>query len=99
MPKSNKHFSNYLKNKNLPTCLLQPITEKEIMSIIGNISSRKAVGPNFIPNLILKELKSDSHPPKKLFICFNDRPSKIMKNAFYFILKAFFLLKIYKILS
>ena len=33
-------------------------------------------------------LKSDSHLPKKfLFIYFNESPLKIMKNAFYFILK------------
>ena len=34
-------------------------------------------------------LKSDSHLPKKfIFICFNENHLKIMKNAFYFILKA-----------
>ena len=55
--KSNKHFSNYLKNKNLPSLLLQPVSEKEIMSVTGNISNRKAAGPNSVPNLILKEFK------------------------------------------
>ena len=35
---------------------------------------------------------------KKFFICFNDGPSKIMKNAFYFNLKAFFVLKVFKLL-
>ena len=44
-------------------------------------------------------LKSDSHFPKKKFLCFNNSPSKIMKNAFYFILKAVFFLKIFKVLS
>ena len=35
-------------------------------------------------------LKSDSHLPKNVFIiCFNESPSNIMKNAFYFILKLF----------
>ena len=29
------------------------------------------------------------------FICFNDSPSKMMKNAFYFLLKALFVLKIF----
>ena len=38
-------------------------------------------------------LKSDSHLPKKIFICFNDSPSKMIKNVFYFILKALFVLK------
>ena len=45
-------------------------------------------------------LNSNSHLPKKLFfICFNDGPSKVIKNAFYFILKSLFLLKIFKFLS
>ena len=44
-------------------------------------------------------LKSGSHPPKKIsFICFNDSPSKMIKNAFYFNLKALFVLKIFKCL-
>ena len=33
---------------------------------------------------------------KKLVICFNDNRSKMKKNPFYFILKALFLLKIFK---
>ena len=42
-------------------------------------------------------LKSDSHLPQKfvLFACL----LKMMKNAFYFILKALFVLKIFKLLS
>ena len=43
-------------------------------------------------------LKSDSHLPKFFFICFNESPLKMMKNAF-FILKALFVLKIIKFLS
>ena len=49
------------------------------------------------PILILTEihpLKSDSHLPKKfIFICFNKIPLKMMKNTFYFTLKALFVLK------
>ena len=44
-------------------------------------------------------LKSGSHLPKFLFVCFNDSPSKMSKNAFYFILKSLFVLKIFKFLS
>ena len=40
-----------------------------------------------------------SHLKKKLFVCFNESPFKMMRNAFYFILKALFVLKIFKILS
>ena len=32
-------------------------------------------------------------------ICFIESPLKVMKNAFYFILKAFFVLRILKFLS
>ena len=39
----------------------------------------------------LVRLKSDSHLPKK-----GNSPSKMMKNTFYFILKALFILKIFK---
>ena len=37
--------------------------------------------------------------PSIFFICFNETPLKIMKNAFYFILKALFVLKVFKFLS
>ena len=30
---------------------------KKKLSVFGNISSRKAVGPNSVPNFILKEFK------------------------------------------
>ena len=44
-------------------------------------------------------LKPDSHLPIKIiFVCVNESPLKIMKNAFYFILKALFILKIFKFL-
>ena len=36
---------------------------------------------------------------QKFFICFNGSPSKMMENAFYFILKALFVLKIFKFFS
>ena len=44
-------------------------------------------------------LKSDSHLPKKLAICSIKNPLKMIKNAFYFILKALFVFKILKFLS
>ena len=45
-------------------------------------------------------IKVGLSPSKNFFlICFNDSPSKMMKNAFYFILKALFVLKIFKFLS
>ena len=48
----------------------------------------------------VKVFRSDSHLPKKKgFICFNANPLKMMKNVFYFIIKALFVLKIFKFLS
>ena len=55
-----------------------------------------------ITNSILEDMNQDysfikvelSCSKKKIFfICFNESPIKIMKNAFYFILKTFFVLK------
>ena len=42
---------------------------------------------------------SPSKKKKIVFICFNDSPSKMMKYAIYFILKALFVLKILRFLS
>ena len=48
----------------------------------------------------LFNLKLDSHLPNNFFIvCINDSPSKMLKNAFYFILKALFVFNIFKSLS
>ena len=48
----------------------------------------------------LNYLKVGLLPSKKnIFICFNDSLAKIIKNAFYFILEALFVLKIFKPLS
>ena len=39
-------------------------------------------------------------PSKKIYIiCFIESPVKATKNAFYFILKVLFILKVYKLLS
>ena len=51
-PKSNKHFANYIKNQNLNSFFLDAVTEDEIESMIGNLNSRKTIGPNSIPTRI-----------------------------------------------
>ena len=49
---------------------------------------------------LFPSLKQDSHLPKKFWvICLIESPSKVMKNAFYFILKAPLVLKIFQFLS
>ena len=44
-------------------------------------------------------IKSDSHLPKKTVICFNESSLKRKKSAFYFILEALFVLKIFMFAS
>ena len=47
----------------------------------------------------LYELKVGLLPSRQFgFICFNESPLKMMKSTFYFILKARFVLKIFKFL-
>ena len=54
------------------------------------------------PNLWYIELilEVEFSPSKNFnFFCFNESPLQMMKNAFYFILKALFVLNIFKFLS
>ena len=60
-----------------------------------------------LPNILFRDPLQISHlskfkaglsPSKKKIICFNDSPSKMIKNAFYFILKVLFVFKIFKVL-
>ena len=68
--------------------------------------------PQFKSSHNIKERFLDKHPwqnaflkvglspfKKILFICFNDSPSKMKKNTFYFILKALLVVKIFPYLS
>ena len=49
---------------------------------------------------VYNNVKAGLSPSKKNFvICFIESPLKIIKNAFCFILKALFVLKIFKFLS
>ena len=49
--------------------------------------------------LFTSDLKLDFHLLKNYFICFNDSSLQMMKNAFCFILKGLFDLKILKLFS
>ena len=48
--------------------------------------------------MVYQILKSDSQPPN-FFVTFNESLLKMMENAFYFTLKALFVLEIFKFLS
>ena len=44
-------------------------------------------------------IKVGLSPSKKNFYCLNESPLKMTENAFYFTIKAFFVLKVFKYLS
>ena len=70
-----------MKNKSLSSLLLQPVSEKEKMSVIGNISTRKAAGPNSVPNLILKEFKDKLKIPTTIIINISFLTGKFPKQC------------------
>ena len=72
------------------------LTVVDIPKIVSLVNIEKYLRGNNLPDLLIKVGLSPSK--KVFFICFNDSPSKMMKNAFYSILKALFLLKIFKFL-
>ena len=61
--------------------MLQPPSEKEKMSVIGNISTRKAAGPNSVPNLILKEFKDKLKTPITIIINISFLTGKFPKQC------------------
>ena len=50
-------------------------------------------------NQILKNSLAGLSPSKRIIICFIENPLKMIQNAFYFIFKALFVLRIFKFLS
>ena len=87
-----------LKKDKLNYPLNPLIGNLNINSIRSKISDIREVFGKLQLNYFV--LKPGSHLPKKiLFIFFNERSLKVMKNAFYFILKVLFVLKIFTFLS
>ena len=71
--------------------------EQRVHSLLLPFAGSK--GTTIIKN-INRTFKGRFSPSRKnCVICFIESPLKIMKNAFYFVLKAPFVLKIFKLLS
>ena len=68
IPESKRTFPDYLKNRNLNSLLLNPVTEIEIEKIVNMFSRKKAVGPHNIQTKILKEYKNILSIPLALVI-------------------------------
>ena len=56
-------FEEFLKDPNPSIFFVRPTNSFEIIEIINNLSDGKAVGPNSIPNLILKLMKMEIAEP------------------------------------
>ena len=54
---------------------------KKKLSVIGDISKRKAVGPNSVPNLILKEFKDKLKIPTTIIINISFLTGKFPKQC------------------
>ena len=80
--------------------MVLPVFKTNIYTFSYNEQLRK-IQRNFIDKFLLyhTSLKPNSHLPEKLFICFSESSLKMMKSAFYFILKALFVLKVFNFLS
>ena len=92
------HLKKHLHGKNQRASLKNSSPYSNQKCLMFNSSFLKFLTKKSSPPT--QYLKSDSHFPNiSIIICFIDSPSKMMKNAFYFILKALFVLKIFKFLS
>ena len=71
-----------------------------ILSLEQKLSSLAFFAVDEININSVENLKSNLHLAKKIcFICFNESPIKMLKKCLKFILKALFVLKIFKVLS
>ena len=96
-----ENWSKVLYNQSFGGAVLMDLS-KVFDTINHDLLIAKPYARDFSNNrfkLLYSFLKSDSHLPKKIVICFIESLLKMMKNDFYFILKALFVLKIFKLLS
>ena len=69
---------------------------EEVRCAMNQMKIGKASAPCAVA---IEVFKVGFSPYRNFFICFNEKPLKMMKNAFYLILKALFILRIFKFLS
>ena len=99
-----KYHSVTFHHKNLPVLVteifkindLAPDIMKDVSELKEPPYNLRSESNHFTRRNVIVGLSSSK---KFLFICFNENPLKTMKNAFYFILKALFFLKILQFLS
>ena len=63
IPKSDKHFSEFLQNQNPDSFFLAPVTPDEVSKLIQSLSPSKSSGPISIPTKILKLLSTEISNP------------------------------------
>ena len=71
-------------------------TERKIKLGFSDVAARSYINKE---EVIINSKVRLSLSKKKCFICFDESPLNMMKNAFYFTIKFLFALKIFKFLS
>ena len=66
IPPTHSDYRSYLVNQNNNSFFLSPTNPNEIESLINDIKLNKAIGPNSIPNYLLKEFKENVSKPLAL---------------------------------
>ena len=59
IPRTKKSPLDHLKNRNMNSFLISPVTHSEIEDIITSLKNGKSTGPFSIPVKLLKLVKSD----------------------------------------
>ena len=68
IPNTNRNFSHLNSTKNLNSIYLKPTDEDEVKKIISSLDSKKSIGPNSIPIIILKQHKDILSIPISILI-------------------------------
>ena len=73
IPKTPKSFKHFLKEQNLHSMFLAPISESEILECLSSLDTNKANGPSSIPSKILNLIQDNiAVPLKTIFnLCFS----------------------------
>ena len=84
----------------LSVCMMPKMSYDVMWTFSIDYVSNLYMKPRFLELRYHFTFKVELSPSKKnCFICFNESSLKMMKNAFYFILKALFVFKIFIFLS
>ena len=68
IPKTNIHFSTYMKNKPSNSIFLEKVTDTEVKDLINDLNTSKSCGPYSIPSCLLKKFSDYFCEPIKILL-------------------------------